>query len=132
MKKFNVLIVDDNPDHLTSIEAIVLRNNHTPFRATGYDEAIKILQSGLKIDILITDLKMKNELDGIKLCKYVKKNHPAADRILITSFMEILDTSSIDFSEFSLTMKVAEAAHRLKSLFDERAAKIQLVNRNEE
>ncbi len=66
-----VLVVDDNPDILKYIcESLAETYNVVP--AADGAKAIQIL-SGQKVDLIITDIMMP-DIDGVQLCRTVKRN----------------------------------------------------------
>jgi len=52
--------------------------------ASGASEAIGILSSGERVDVLFTDVRMPGDSDGIRLAQWVKQNHPGV-RIVFAS-----------------------------------------------
>jgi DNA-binding NtrC family response regulator len=45
--------------------------------ASNAGEAIDILGSDEKVDVLFTDVRMPDESDGVRLAQWVRKHHPA-------------------------------------------------------
>lgn len=68
----NILIVDDSPTMLMSLQGILERSGHTVNKAASAEEALVILKGGYKPDLLITDYHM-GAMDGIQLVREVKK-----------------------------------------------------------
>ena len=56
----------------------------TVIEATNADEAISILHSGVKIDLMLSDVRMPGSMDGLGLLKYSMVNFPALP-VIITS-----------------------------------------------
>lgn len=65
-----VLIVDDEPNILMSLEFLMRKENFRVFVARNGDEAIKIINSESP-DMIILDIMMPN-VDGYEVCQYVK------------------------------------------------------------
>jgi CheY-like chemotaxis protein len=80
-KRGTILIVDDEPAIVRSIRRI-LEKKHDILAATSAGEALKIINSGRQIDILILDVFMP-EISGIDLAKTLKKQSVALAQKII-------------------------------------------------
>lgn len=67
-----VLIVDDSPTILMSMEGILKRAGHDVSTAASGEEAVTVLKGGLKPDLVITDFHM-GAMNGIDLVREVRK-----------------------------------------------------------
>ena len=67
-----IFLVDDSVTILLSISNILAKAGYATEKAASAEEAIRKLQSGIKIDLLITDLNMPG-MNGIDLIKEVRK-----------------------------------------------------------
>jgi two-component system, chemotaxis family, chemotaxis protein CheY len=67
-----IMLVDDSATILLSISNILAKAGYTAEKAANAEEALKKLRSGIKIDLLITDLNMPG-MNGIELIKEVRK-----------------------------------------------------------
>ena len=70
MKK--ILIVDDSPTMLMSIESVLKKAGFEVSAATSGEIAFEMLVGGLRIDLLITDYHM-GAMDGIGLIRAARK-----------------------------------------------------------
>jgi two-component system chemotaxis response regulator CheY len=70
MKK--IFLVDDSTTILLSIGAILTKAGYEFEKASSADEGLKLLNGGLKPDLLITDLNMPG-MNGIEFIKEVRK-----------------------------------------------------------
>ena len=70
MKK--VLIVDDEPNILMSLDFLMRKEGFEVFVARDGSEAINIIDSDLP-DLIVLDIMMPN-VDGYEVCQYVKNN----------------------------------------------------------
>ncbi len=83
-KKYDVLLVDDEHaireiyNYVLEIEGY---NVHTLDNA---ESAIEYYDSGNNIDVLVSDVDMTNEGDGIKLAEYLRKNNYDGTIILMS------------------------------------------------
>lgn len=79
-----VLVVEDNPRvRKLSLERVRDLGYRTEEASDG-DEALKILESGMQVDILFSDLVMPGALNGYDLAAKVAQMYPQV-RILLTS-----------------------------------------------
>ena len=67
-----ILIVDDSPTILMSLQGILVRAGHAVSQASSGEEAVAILKGGLKPDLIITDYHM-GAMNGIDLVRAVRK-----------------------------------------------------------
>lgn len=67
-----IFLVDDSATILLSISGILGKAGYATEKAANAEEALRKLQTGLKIDLLITDLNMPG-MNGIELIKEVRK-----------------------------------------------------------
>ena len=65
-----VLIVDDSPDNLDALNAI-LKPRYTTKAATSGRLALKIAASGTAIDLILLDVMMP-DIDGYEVCRLLK------------------------------------------------------------
>lgn len=67
-----IMLVDDSATILLSISNILAKAGYATEKAGNAEEALKKLGTGIKIDLLITDLNMPG-MNGIELIKEVRK-----------------------------------------------------------
>lgn len=67
-----IMLVDDSATILLSISNILAKAGYSTEKAANAGEALKKLGTGIKIDLLITDLNMPG-MNGIDLIKEVRK-----------------------------------------------------------
>lgn len=82
MEKGKVLIVDDEEIFLVATQRELEAAGHDVKIALSGKKAIEIAKSG-KFDIVYTDLVMP-EMNGVELCKEIKKISPKTEVILIS------------------------------------------------
>lgn len=81
-QKQNILIVDDEPDILKSLETILSHEGYKIKKATNGLEAIEIFNSE-SIDLVITDLKMPG-MDGAEVVKQVRQLNEEVMVLILT------------------------------------------------
>ncbi len=80
----NVLIVDDEPNAIKVLSAILSKAGYKTSGAENVERAINMIHE-IDIDTIITDLKMPGR-DGIELFEYVKNNFPDLPVIFLTAY----------------------------------------------
>ncbi|OGS04694.1 MAG: hypothetical protein A3G41_00350 [Elusimicrobia bacterium RIFCSPLOWO2_12_FULL_59_9] len=85
--KYKVLIVDDEPDMLSTCAAALSKDGYQVFLENRSPVALEKLKAQ-NFDLLVTDIKMP-KLSGIELLKAAKEMDPAFPVLLITAFPEL-------------------------------------------
>jgi two-component system nitrogen regulation response regulator NtrX len=122
-----VLIVDDEPNILTSIGSALKRSGHDILTARSYSEAEELLHDG--IDVALLDVWL-GEKDGIQLLKLIKEKFGEIECVMISGHAEIetavsaVKLGAYDFLEKPLSLDKIEVLlgniARLKSIEIER------------
>jgi diguanylate cyclase (GGDEF)-like protein/PAS domain S-box-containing protein len=87
-----VLIVDDAPDQLDVVRAMLLRQGFQTFVASSGTRALEIAQR-IKPDLILLDIVMPG-IDGLEACRRLKSN-PATARIPVIFMSARSDTDDI-------------------------------------
>ncbi len=80
MKK--VLIVDDDPYILMSLEFLIKKNKNEVLIARNGTEALDIINGDNKPDLILLDIMMP-DVDGYSICKYIKSEKDLKDIIVV-------------------------------------------------
>ncbi len=80
----NILLVDDEPNALKVLSAILREASYNIYQADRVDRAQEIVSTE-RIDAVITDLKMPGK-DGLYFFDYLKSNYPDIPVIFLTAF----------------------------------------------
>ena len=83
-----VLVVDDEQHHADGIVESLERLNVKAIAVYNGDDAIEILRNQ-PIDIVVTDLKLETETDGLAVLDEAKAQNPEAEVILVTAYATI-------------------------------------------
>lgn len=70
-KKLKVLVVDDEPNILMSLEFLMRKNGYEVFIARNGAEAIELVKQQ-QPDVLVLDIMMP-EVDGYEVCRYIRQ-----------------------------------------------------------
>jgi signal transduction histidine kinase/ActR/RegA family two-component response regulator len=83
-----VLIVDDDTLVMTGTAAMILDLGHTAIEAHSGAEALAVLGSGLKVDVVLTDHAMP-AMTGLQLAECIHTRFPGLPIILATGYAEL-------------------------------------------
>jgi DNA-binding response OmpR family regulator len=80
-KKIKVLIVDDEPNILLSLEFLMKKEGYAVFIARDGEEAFEIINRE-QPDIVLLDIMMP-KVDGYQVCEFIKNNQLTANTRVI-------------------------------------------------
>ena len=87
-KQYNLLVVDDNQEILTTIDKYFRKRNYNVVTAADGLEALKLLKSKECIfDLVVTDLVMPY-VSGVGVISIIKKEYPQIPVVAITGYGE--------------------------------------------
>jgi len=72
MEGIKILIVDDEPNIVLSLDYLVRKKGYTPFIARNGSEALAIAEKE-KPNLVVLDIMMP-DIDGYEVCKQIKAN----------------------------------------------------------
>lgn len=81
-----ILIIDDNPQLLSSIKSIIELGGHKATTVATAEDAIDLLQAS-HFDLVITDLLLPG-MSGIELSDYIKEKYPQVKIQLISAYSD--------------------------------------------
>ncbi len=92
-EKVNILLVDDRPENLLALEAIIESDRYELFKATSGEEALKYL---LKYDfaVILLDVQMPG-MDGFSTAKIIKAREKTKDIPILFITANYLDSEHI-------------------------------------
>lgn len=88
MPSAQVLLVDDEPDHGEVMGEALRRLGHVCTTVESLEQAKDELDHG-QFDLIVTDLKMVGELDGMEVLKRARQSQPQAETIMVTAHGDI-------------------------------------------
>ena len=97
--KLSILIVDDQPDILMALNALLRGRSHSVKTFDNSSEALRHLTSSdvTPYDLVITDYRMPGGISGLDLAKRVKEHTKRKTKVIL---MTAFDVSSLpEFSE---------------------------------
>jgi signal transduction histidine kinase len=110
-----VLIVDDDSLVMTGTAAMILDLGHTAVEAHSGAEALALLTSGLKVDVVLTDHAMPS-MTGLQLAESIHKKFPGLPIILATGYAELpVDPATLGIARLAkpcTQLEIAAAIHQ--------------------
>ena len=83
-KPIRILIVDDNAQYRDALKRTLLLEQHEVVDAEDIDEALRIVQARTP-DVVVTDLQMRTDREGLDLIEILKGYDPALPVIMISA-----------------------------------------------
>lgn len=134
--KKEILVVDDTPDNLRLLSAILTQQNYEVRKALNSTRAIASVEADAP-DLVLLDIKMPG-MDGYEVCKVLKSN-PDTQEIPVI-FISALDDALDKVKAFSVggvdyitkPFQEAEVLARIENQLCLRQLQVQLRDQNEE
>jgi two-component system response regulator HydG len=140
--EITVLVVDDEPSNLASLEKIFQREGMRVFTAEGAKPALELVRKH-KIQVVLTDLMMPGT-NGIELLRALKEVAPDAEVVMMTAYgtvetaVQAMREGAYDFVEkplkrVTIVKSVRKAAERQSLVVENRSLKneLRLLNSRE-
>lgn len=84
-RQINLLIIDDDPNQCKTLKSILDKKGYQAFMATGSDEALNLVKEKV-FDLVIIDLIIKGDKNGVELFKDMKRIRPDIKAVLFTGY----------------------------------------------
>jgi len=88
MKDINILIVEDESIVAMEIESYIKKLRYTVVDTCSDSTDVFTLIEDQSIDIILMDICIKGELDGVETATIIKKNHPHIEIIFLTAHLD--------------------------------------------
>jgi len=120
MNEKKLLVVDDDKSYLNALKKILTKMGYAAEVAAGSEEALKILEKE-KFPLIITDLDMPG-LDGVELCKQIRKIDSKSIVYALSGYIAEYDTENLEKSGFdgylSKPAKIEVLKQAIEGAFD--------------
>ena len=93
MSDFKILLIDDEPTQIASIQAFLNRRKYITATANSGNEGLKEVQNS-HFDLVITDYRMP-DISGLQVVERVKEFNPEIQVIVITAYGQIEDAVAV-------------------------------------
>lgn len=100
MESFAVLVVEDEPLLRLDVVDFLRDSGLRVHEAANADHAIGLMEEGLTVHLLFTDIDMPGSLDGLQLAQVVAKRWPPTRIIVTSGFRKVEITDIPDGSVF--------------------------------
>lgn len=94
-----VLLVEDHPQLRRILHQALQAEGFQVSVTSGATEAMESLAAGLQADLLLSDIRMPGPIDGLRLARWVRNNHPRMAILLQTGYTDT------DHTEFMVLRK---------------------------
>jgi CheY-like chemotaxis protein len=116
-----ILLVEDNEELLEVTSEMLTTFGYRVFSTRNSVEALQMLESGQKFELLFSDIVMPNDMNGVELAREAKRMNSNI-KILLTSgyagdVLERLRSES-EFPIIDKPFQLADLARRLRSILD--------------
>jgi CheY-like chemotaxis protein len=82
-----ILVVEDEILVRAMVTDELRDQGYTVIEAADADEALAILHSNVRVDLLLTDVRMPGTLDGVGLARLVRAEHPTVKVVMASGQM---------------------------------------------
>jgi CheY-like chemotaxis protein len=79
-----VLVIDDDPAILATIDIVLKREGHDVVLASGGQKGLQLFEAG-QFDLLVVDIFMPN-MDGLETISLVRKHRPGTPIVVISGY----------------------------------------------
>lgn len=123
-RQWRILVVDDEPIQRRLVAEDLLLDGYRVSEAGNAFQALALLSSSETFDVLLTDIDMPGDFNGIELARLVRDTVPATRIILISGEDHPLDTiGSVD-----LYVRKPVTSVRLRLLISRLLARVSPLN----
>lgn len=86
--RIRILVVEDEIIIRTLISEVLREEGYEVIEAFNGDEAVNILNAGIRFDLVFTDVRMPGSLDGLGLLGWLRQRFPAIPIVLTSGHLE--------------------------------------------
>ena len=113
-----VLVVEDEPLIRSPVAEYLRMAGYKVIEAANAAEAVEVFASGTVIHLVFSDVNMPGLMDGIGLARWISRHHPGVHVILTSAISHAARAGEIAMAFLPKPYRLAEAALRIRSLFD--------------
>src|ERR1700733_8898487 len=81
-----ILVVEDDAAMRGLLNSYLLRQGYEVVEASDSDAALRVLQAGEHVDLLLTDIVMPGQHDGFGLAKHARRLRPGLKVLHVTGY----------------------------------------------
>ena len=83
-----ILVVEDDPEVRTLAMDLLSDLGYKTLEAETAQAALRVLESGTKVDLMLSDVVLPGAMNGPELAALVRRHHPAIECIFMTGYAE--------------------------------------------
>jgi len=83
-----ILLAEDNEQVAEVAASVLTERGHTVVSSADASEALRVLTSGQPFDVILSDLVMPGEMNGLGLARHVRSRWPALPVLLATGYSD--------------------------------------------
>ena len=117
-----VLLVEDNPDVADVTGAMLAELGYSVHAVTNADAALRALADGLKVDLVVSDIVMAGDSDGIDLAHKLSRDMPDLPVLLVSGYTKAGNTASQSFPTLRKPFHLHELSRAASNLLSKRNA----------
>jgi two-component system, response regulator PdtaR len=118
-EKTTVLVVEDEVIIRLMIADALRAQGISVIEASNGDEALRVLQSSLPVDLLLTDIRMPSALDGLALAHAARAERPGLKLIVASSQPGAREAAGLADAFFAKPFDLRAIVERVRSLLSE-------------
>jgi CheY-like chemotaxis protein len=118
-RKLRVLLVDDDPLVSMNTANMLIDLGHNVLESHSAEDALQVLESNKKFDVVITDYAMPG-MNGLDLATKIRQLKPKFAVILATGYAELPMQNAFEFPRLAKPYSQAELAELLKKAVENR------------
>jgi CheY-like chemotaxis protein len=115
-----ILVVEDNPEVAEVTAALLEQLGNRTRIVTNADAAMKLLQEGEMPDLVLSDIVMAGELDGLGLARKIRQTHPNLPVLLATGYSSAAERLSGEFPILAKPYQMNDLSHAVGTLLERR------------
>lgn len=96
----SILVVEDNIILRFALSAWLRDAGYNVIEASSADEAVRLLNSLLLVDCVISDVEMPGMLNGYDLARHIRREFPELPVIMVSGNMELPTDEGINVFDF--------------------------------
>ena len=90
-----LLVVDDNPVVLEGLFVVLSAEGYEVLKAGSVEEAESVVAANEDIGLLVVDLTLKKDADGLDLIRSIRSNRPGVPAVVYTMHEEMWNISTL-------------------------------------
>lgn len=117
-----VLVVEDNPDVASATAAMLEQLGQKVRMATGVAIALQAMENGEPVDLVLSDIVMAGNADGIDLARAVRSRWPGVPVLLATGYSGAAEAVKDEFPILRKPYQLGELGRAVANLVGQRNA----------